>query len=165
MQDIWRAIAETDTPFAVDYPAVCCPFHLCNGSFRRRQTYKGRMTDIQKNASNIVFPRLQDDDGNELPTSNSILTCRGISSGLRGMKFGKLRPTLVLLDDLQSTEMAENSSAVEKLLNIIKKDVMPLGGKERLSILQTATPIFPDDAVEQLSKDKSWIVSTYKAIE
>ena len=165
MQDIWRAIAETDTPFAQDYPAVCCPFHLCNGSFRRRQTYRGKMTDMQKNASNIVLARLQDDNGKELPTSNSILTCRGISSGLRGMKFGTLRPTLVLLDDLQSSEMAENSSAVEKLLTTIKKDVMPLGGKERLSILQTATPIFPDDAVEQLSKDKSWIVSTYKAIE
>lgn len=165
MQDIWRAIAETDTPFAQDYPAVCCPFHLCNGSFRRRQTYRGKMTDMQKNASNIVLARLQDDNGNELPTSNSILTCRGISSGLRGMKFGTLRPTLVLLDDLQSSEMAENTSAVEKLLTTIKKDVMPLGGKERLSILQTATPIFPDDAVEQLSKDKSWIVSTYKAIE
>lgn len=165
MQDIWRAIAETDTAFAQDYPAVCCPFHLCNGSFRRRQTYKGKMTDIQKNASNIVFPRLQDNDGNELPTSNSILTCRGVTSGLRGMKFGTMRPTLVLLDDLQDSEMAENPSAVEKLLTTIRKDIMPLGGKERLSILQTATPIMPDDAVEQLSKDKSWIVSTYKAIE
>lgn len=123
------------------------------------------MTDIQKNASNIVFPRLQDNDGNELPTSNSILTCRGVTSGLRGMKFGTMRPTLVILDDLQDSEMAENALAVEKLLTTIRKDIMPLGGKERLSILQTATPIMPDDAVEQLSKDKSWIVSTYKAIE
>ena len=165
MQDIWRAIAETDTPFAQDYPAVVGPFHICNGSFRRRQSYRGVMTDIQKNASNIVLAKLKDDDGNELPTSNSILTCRGISSGLRGMKFGKLRPTLVLLDDLQSSEMAENSTAVEKLLTVIRKDIMPLGGKERLSILQTATPIMPSDAVEQLSNDKSWIVQTYKAIE
>ena len=71
----------------------------------------------------------------------------------------------MILDDLQDSEMAENASAVEKLLTTIRKDIMPLGGKERLSILQTATPIMPDDAVEQLSKDKSWIVSTYKAIE
>lgn len=165
MQDIWRAIAESDTPFAQDYPAVCCPFHLCNGAFRRRQTYRSHMTDIQKNSTNIVLARLQDDNGNELPTSQSVLTCRGVTSGLRGMKFGTMRPTLVLLDDLQTSEMAENSTSVEKLLTIIKKDIMPLGGKERLSILQTATPIFPDDAVQQLSQDKSWIVSTYKAIE
>lgn len=43
-------IQETDTPFAQDYPEVCKPFHLCNGSFRRRQLYKGISTDIQKNA-------------------------------------------------------------------------------------------------------------------
>ena len=127
--------------------------------------YKGIMTDIQKNASNIVLARLKDEAGNELPTSNSVLTCRGVSSGLRGMKFGTMRPTLVLLDDLQNSEMAENASAVEKLLTIIREDIMPLGGKERLSILQTATPIFPDDAVQQLQRDKSWIVSTYKAVE
>lgn len=51
MQDVWRGIAETDTPFAQDYPAVCCPFHLLNGSFRRKQTYRGRTTDVQKNSS------------------------------------------------------------------------------------------------------------------
>jgi len=32
-------------------------------------------------------------------------------------------------------------------MEIINKDVMPLAGKERLSVLQTATPIVPDDLV------------------
>lgn len=41
MVDIWRAIAETGTAFAQDYPAVCLPFQLCNGAYRRRQLYKG----------------------------------------------------------------------------------------------------------------------------
>lgn len=164
MQDIWRAIAETGTAFAQDYPGVCCPFHLCNGSFRRRQTYRGVLTEIQKNQSNVVLARLFGDDGKELPTSGSVLTCRGVSGGLRGMKFGKMRPTLVLLDDLQSTEQAENPMQVQKLLDTIKKDIMPLGGKERLSILQTATPIAPDDLVQTLQKDKNWITSVYKAL-
>lgn len=42
---------------------------------------------------------------------------------------------------------------------------MPLGGKERLSILQTATPIQPEDAVELLKRDKAWKTSTYRGIE
>lgn len=32
-------------------------------------------------------------------------------------------------------------------MDIINKDVMPLAGKQRLSVLQTATPIVPDDLV------------------
>lgn len=51
------------------------------------------------------------------------------------MKFGKLRPTCALLDDLQTSEIAENPEAVSKLMQIIRKDVMPLAGKERLSVL------------------------------
>ena len=42
---------------------------------------------------------------------------------------------------------------------------MSLGGKERLSILQTATPIQPDDLVDKLKADSNWITTIYKAIE
>lgn len=111
------------------------------------------------------MPKLFREDGTEFPTSNSILTVRGISSGIRGMKFGKLRPTLVLLDDLQDSDMAENPEQVQKLLSTIRKDIMPLGGRQRLSILNTATPICPEDLVEQLRNDKAWKTTTFKAIE
>jgi len=100
-----------------------------------------------------------------LPSSGSVVTVRGISGGLRGMKHGKMRPSLVLLDDLQTTEIAESPEQVEKLMTLIKKDVMNLGGKERLSILQTATPICPDDLVEKFKNDINWKTTTFKAIE
>jgi hypothetical protein len=57
-----------------------------------------------------VLPDIYDKYNKPFPTANSIITCRGIGSGLRGMKFGLLRPSLVLLDDLQSTEISENSA-------------------------------------------------------
>lgn len=81
------------------------------------------------------------------------------------MKFGKLRPSFVILDDLQDSESAQNPEQVKKLLDIIKKDVVPLGGKERISLLQLATPIAPEDLVEQLKSDKAWKTTTFKAIE
>ena len=81
------------------------------------------------------------------------------------MKHGTLRPSLVLLDDLQSSETAESPEQVEKLVTLIKKDIMNLGGKERLSILQTATPICPDDLVEKLKNDIGWKTTIFKAIE
>ena len=114
---------------------------MARGSYRRKQTYRGKSTEICKNAGNIVLARLRDADGNELKTSGSVVTVRGISSGLRGMKHGKMRPSLVLLDDLQTSEIAESPAQVEKLMSLVHKDVMNLGGKERLTILQTATPI------------------------
>lgn len=135
LNDVWRAISEPDTPFAQDYPAVCFPFQVCKGSFRRRQLYKGQSTEIQKTAGNITLARLRDENGDELPSSGSVVTVRGKNGGLRGMKHGKMRPTCVLLDDLQTTETAENPEQVEKLMSLIRKDIMNLGGKERLSIL------------------------------
>ena len=71
---------------------------------------------------------------------------------------------MIILDDLQTSETAENAEQVEKILSTIKKDIIPLGGKERLSILQTATPIAPDDLVDKIKGDKSWITTIYPAI-
>lgn len=49
-------------------------------------------------------------------------------------------------------------------MEIINKDVLPLAGKERLSVLQTATPIVPDDLVQKIKEDRSWKTSIYPAI-
>jgi hypothetical protein len=164
LSDVWRVIEAPDTDFAHDYPEVCLPFHEIHGSFRRRQMYRGRSTQLQKNAGTIILATLTKEDGTPYPTSGSIITCRGIGSGIRGAKKGTLRPSLVLLDDLQDFESAQNPSQVEKLMEIINKDILPLAGKERLSVLQTATPICPDDLVEKIRNDKSWKTSIYPAI-
>ena len=164
LSDIWRVIEVPDSKFSHDYPTVCLPFNFARGSYRRRQLYHGRSTEIQKNAGSIVFATLDKSDGTPYPTSGSIITCRGITSGIRGAKHGTMRPSLVLLDDLQDFESAQNQTQVEKLVEIINKDIIPLAGKERLSILQTATPICPDDLVEKIRQDKSWTTSTFPAI-
>lgn len=79
---------------------MCIPFQLCNGSYRRKQTYKGVPTDIEKNAGTLRLPTLKFQDGTDIPSSGSVVTVRGITSGIRGLKVGKLRPDTVILDDL-----------------------------------------------------------------
>lgn len=106
LSDIWRVIETPDTDFANDYPETCLPFSILHGAFRRRQIYHGRSTHIKKTASMIMLPDLYKEDGTPYPTSGSIISCRGISSGIRGAKCGTLRPSLVLLDDLQDFETA-----------------------------------------------------------
>ena len=49
-------------------------------------------------------------------------------------------------------------------MDAINKDIIPLSGKERLSILNTATPIAPDDLVEKIKQDSSWRTTIYPAI-
>lgn len=71
---------------------------------------------------------------------------------------------MVILDDLQTSETAQNPESVQKILTTINKDIIPLAGKERLSILQTATPIVPEDVVEKLMSDTNWRTTLYPAI-
>lgn len=168
IRDIFRAIIEDGTAFSQDFPELALPFQLLEGSYRRKQLYKGAATNVSKTASQITFARLKNDDGEELPTSQSTIISRGITGGLRGLKCGGkgMRPDLVLLDDLQTHSSAESAEQVEKLLEIIKKDVFGLAGKGSISIIQTATPICPDDLVFRLENQegKIWKVSKYKAI-
>lgn len=164
LNDIWRPIVEKDTAFAQDFPEVCAPFQLTNGSFRRRQLYRGVSTDIAKNAGVIQFARLQDKDGNELPTSGSVITTRGITSGVRGLKVGKLRPDCVILDDLQTAESATSLEQVQKLKDIINKDVMNLSSKGKLTVCMTSTPIVPDDLCDVIEHDVAWKTTKYKAM-
>lgn len=126
--------------------------------------YHGISTDLEHNASELVFARLKDKDGNEYPTSGSLISCRGITGGIRGMKRGNLRPTYVIIDDAQTAKDARSEEAVEKLMEAINKDIIPLAGKERLSILNCATPIAVGDLVDKIKEDPSWKTMTFPAI-
>ena len=164
LKDIWRPIAEKDTDFAQDFPEVCLPFQVCDGAYRRRQLYKMQSTEILKNNSMIQFARLFDDKGHELPTSGSVMTVRGISSGIRGLKVGKLRPDIVILDDLQTSETASSPEQVQKIQDIIKKDIMNLSSKGKLAVLMTSTPLMPEDLCEKIENDIAWKTTKYPAI-
>ena len=163
LSDIFRVVMEP-TPFSEDYPDLCLPFTISPGSFRRRQTFNGVTTDIQKNVNKLVFARLKESDGTEAPTSSSCIVVRGITGGLRGLKHGTKRPSCVVLDDIQDDETAESDSQVEKLMSIINKSVLNLGGKGKIACLQAATPICSDDLVQRIEKDKGWKTTRFPAI-
>lgn len=115
LKDLYFIITNKDSAFVQDYPTVCVPFILNNGSTRRLQKYRGRDVAVERNATTISLPRLVDDNGNELPTFGSVITCRGVTSGLRGMRQGKLRPDFAIVDDIQSHETAYSQEQVDKL--------------------------------------------------
>lgn len=61
LKDISIPILERATAFAQDFPEICIPFQVCNGSYRRRQLYQGRSTDIEKNAAVLRLATLSRD--------------------------------------------------------------------------------------------------------
>ena len=99
-----------------------------------------------------------------MPTSGSLISCRGVTGGIRGLKRGTLRPSYVILDDIMTTKDSRSPEAIEKLVETINKDIVPLAGKERLSILNCATPIAADDLVAKIKSDSSWKTLTFPAI-
>lgn len=138
------------------------PFHISQGSFRRRYLVNGVPVDIRKTANELVLPTYKDDRFNA--ASGSLVVTRSITGGIRGIRHGTLRPSCVLLDDLQTSEIARNPEAVQKLIDTIQSDIMPLAGKSRLSILQTFTPIYPEDLVQRTKDDPNWTTTIYPAI-
>lgn len=93
-----------------------------------------------------------------------MVTVRGITSGIRGLKVGKLRPDTVILDDLQSAELAANPEQVNKIRGIINKDIMNLSSKGKLAVLMTSTPLCPEDLCEKIENDIAWKTTKYPAI-
>ena len=165
LNDIWRMVVE-ESAFSEDYPEMCRPFQLCNGAFRRRQLYKDKPTNIVRNAQNLVFPRMTDDDGRDLPTSAAAIATRGITSGIRGLKFPPPtgRPDVVLLDDLLDAKTASSESSTDKLFDIIRKDIFNLSAGRKLGIVMTSTPLLPDDLTDRIKNDKAWKTIRYPAI-
>ena len=53
---------------------------------------------------------------------------------------------------------------MQKILDTIKGDIIPLAGKTRLSVLQTFTPIYPEDVVAKIIEDPNWTTTIYPAI-
>lgn len=164
LNDLYHVVTDGDGPFANDFPEICLPYVLANGSFRRRQTIRGQLVEISKNATTLQFPRIHDEDGTPLPTSGSIVTCRGMTAGVRGLKVGALRPDLAILDDLQDAELAASSEQVEKVLTFIRKDVINLSSGRKLAVLMTSTPICSDDLCSKIEDDPNWRTTKYRAV-
>lgn len=154
---------EPDTPFSQDFPHICLPFAL-GGNGRKLQTYNGVGTNISNNSSQIVFPRLRLKDGTDMPTSNSVLMAKPITS-CRGSKFGKYRPSIALCDDLQTQESASNPEQVAKNMELITKDIMNLSGQgKKLNVIMTATPLNSEDLCDTIERNINWRTIKYKAI-
>lgn len=123
-----------------DFPEVAMPFKAVGGwsSRCRLQTVAGRATNIEIASDHIIFPTITIDmlpeDWPEecVPCSlGQVISSLGIDGPIRGTNYRDARPTLAILDDIESKESAQSETVIESNEQIIEKDIGGLGGSGR----------------------------------
>lgn len=103
-------------------------------------------------------------------TANDIrVTARGSNMKVRGLKYRYWRPDFVLIDDLENDEMVENPERRAKLLNWLKKALLPALARNKRQVALVGTVLHTDSLLSNVLDGKpgfgGWNTHRYKAIE
>ena len=123
--------------FGLDYPEVCTPIRVCQGSTRRHegQTYQGNPTRLVWGTNLIVLPVIPG-----FPGSGARITPKGVDKAIRGLARRSMRPRLVLMGDIETDETAESLIMTENIRKRITKGVLGLGGQTHgIGVVMTST--------------------------
>ena len=143
------------------FPELKCFQHLDGNPHKAKyQTYKGKKTEISIKGDTIRFPKLAG-----FKSSGAIIAARPYRKA-RGKNIEAQRPTIIVLDDVQTTEQAGNPQAVKKNLKTLRTDIAYLGDRKNpISIINNATIIEPEDFPHTLTQDRSFRTVRYKMVE
>lgn len=143
------------------FPELYC-FHKLAGNPHRGQyqTFQGKKTGISIRGDAIIFPKLPG-----MKSSEAIIMARPFKK-TRGANVNGRRPTVVILDDVQSSEEAISPTSVAKNLKTLYSDIAFLGSRKRqVAIVNNATIIAPDDFAHSLSANRAFVTVRYKMVE
>lgn len=131
-----------------DFPEIGIPFKAVGAwsSRARMQTCAGEYTNIRLGSHMIVFPTIKKEwlQGwpNDLQTvsNGQVMISLGVDGPIRGTNYRDARPTLAILDDIESRESAQSDALIEANEMVIEKDVAGLGtGASRVSRVMLCT--------------------------
>ena len=136
---------------AADFPEVCAPVRALEGITQRSsgQLLDGVPTEIGWTAKEIVLPTV---GGSK--ASGAIVRVAGITGRIRGMNRKKpdgttIRPSLVLIDDPQTDEVARSPSQCATRERILSGAVLGLAGPgEKIAGLMTLTVVREGDLAD-----------------
>ena len=133
---------------AEDFPEICYPIACLERVTQRAkcQTLDGIPTDISFNTDMIQFPAIA-----KKASSQAIIMGVGADSSFRGLRVGKQRPTVVLIDDPQTNKSANSLTQTEARWNNITSSMKGLAGPGvALAMVATITVIKKDDLAERM---------------
>ena len=150
---------ETNPLLYEDFPEVAHPVQALEGIVNRQkgQLYQGQLTRIEWAADKLVLPTIAGSKA-----SGVVISCSGLKgSDIRGQNHARpdgkvVRPSLVMIDDPQTTESAWSQSQSQRREAILAGDVLGMAGPgKKISGLMACTIIRPDDMADKiLDRDK-----------
>jgi len=164
MLDSIKTELESNDLLAADFPEVCYPIWCLEGIANRctGQLCHGQRTLMEWTAKEIVLPTLPDDvlaaAGISLDVNGtaSIVKVTGITGKIRGMKHKRsdgrpVRPSLVVVDDPQTTESARSETQCQSREETLAGAVLGLAGPgEKISGIMPCTVIYPGDMADRI---------------
>ncbi len=101
----------------------------------------------------------------EIELKNGVkIICKGTGMKVRGIKHREVRPDLIVLDDLENTELVESRDRRDKLLKWFMAEVLPALHRDG-KIIYIGTIIHYDSLLNKVLKDRTWKGKLYRAIE
>ena len=149
--DSLKTELEVNERLAEDFPEVCYPVAQLEGIANRcaGQLYKGERTRITWTSNEIVLPTVEGSRA-----SGIIVRIVGITGRIRGMKFKRsdgrnVRPSLVVIDDPQTSESAGLLEQTRKRVRVLAGDILGLAGPgQKISGIMPCTIIRPGDMAD-----------------
>ena len=149
--DSLKTELEVNERLAEDFPEVCYPVAQLEGIANRcaGQLYKGERTRITWTSNEIVLPTIEGSKA-----SGIIVRVAGITGRIRGMKFKRsdgrnVRPSLVVIDDPQTSESAGSLEQTRKRVRVLAGDILGLAGPgQKISGIMPCTIIRPGDMAD-----------------
>jgi hypothetical protein len=144
---------EVNELLAEDFPEVCYPVAQLDGIANRcaGQLYQGVRTRITWTSNEIVLPTIKDSRA-----SGIIVRVAGITGRIRGMKYKRsdgrsVRPSLVIIDDPQTSESAGSLEQTRKRIRVLSGDILGLAGPgQKISGVMPCTIIRPGDMADTI---------------
>lgn len=151
MLDSIKTELEVNENLAADFPEVCYPIEQLEGITNRcaGQLYHGERTRITWTSNEIVLPTIKDSRA-----SGIIVRVAGITGRVRGMKYKRadgrsVRPSLVIIDDPQTSESAGSLEQTRKRVRVLAGDILGLAGPgQKISGIMPCTIIRPGDMAD-----------------
>ncbi len=151
MLDSIKTELEVNENLAADFPEVCYPIEQLDGIANRcaGQHCNGERTRITWTSNEIVLPTIKDSKA-----SGIIVRVAGITGRVRGMKYKRsdgrsVRPTLVIIDDPQTSESAGSLEQTRKRVRVLAGDILGLAGPgQKISGIMPCTIIRPGDMAD-----------------
>ena len=142
---------EVNERLATDFPEVCFPIQQLDGIANRcaGQLYHGERTRITWTSNEIVLPTIKGSKA-----SGVVVRVAGITGRIRGMKYKRpdgrsVRPSLVVIDDPQTSESAGSLEQTRKRIRVLAGDILGLAGPgQKISGIMPCTIIRPGDMAD-----------------